>query len=175
MVRSPADIKQGDWRDFRGIMQMDTHGGTSFLVVFLRKWIYPTVLSAFLFLVILNSFLASFGGWEALCVPFENWWPHWGTKRQNSAVSHPNIVGNLASRRTQLCMRHKTVSGPEEVRWEVWKKVEHFFVGGPRDKRWKRIGKQIILLLLFMKWLVLNWILPCWFFIFLWCVGFPCF
>lgn len=171
MVRSPADIKQCDWRDFRGIMQMDTHGGTSFLVVFLRKWTYPTVHSTFLFLIILINFLANFGGRAAPWVLCENWWPHWGRKRQNSAVSHPNIVGNLASWSTQLC-RTQTTSHPEEARYkgkiqgleESWA----LFVWGPRDKRCKSVENQIVLLPLFIKQLVLHWILPCCFSSFLW-------
>ena len=170
MVRSPADIKQCNWKDFKGIIQRDTHGGTSFLVAFLRKWTYPTVLSTFLFLVILINFSASFGVREAPYALCENWCPHWGRKRQNSAVSHPNIVGNLAKPmhttphdRSQLLPRRADDDGQES--WV-------FFVSAPRDKGSKSIAKQIILLPLLIKWLVLNWILPCWFSSFLWCVGF---
>lgn len=89
--------------------------GTSFLPVFLRKWTYPRVPSTFLFLVIPVHFLARFGRREAPHVPCENWWPYWGRRRQNPAVSHPNITGNLASWCTQLCLT-QTLSRPEEVR-----------------------------------------------------------
>lgn len=46
------------------------------------------------------------------------------------------------------------------------------FVCGPRDKRCKSTGKQVVIVPLFIKQLGLNWILLRWFSSFLWCVDF---